>query len=42
MMGIQGFQASLNEPNPPPDLSPALQALWLDGRGDWHGAHTRI
>lgn len=23
----------------PEELSPALQALWLDGQGDWDGAH---
>ena len=25
---------------PPADLSRALQALWLEARGDWAGAHT--
>ncbi|MCO6415499.1 hypothetical protein JYK14_04815 [Siccirubricoccus sp. KC 17139] len=24
---------------PPPGLSPALQALWWDAKGDWHAAH---
>ena len=26
---------------PPPGLGPALEALWLDWRGDWEGAHAR-
>jgi hypothetical protein len=33
------FRASLSDPAPPADLTPALQALWADGRGDWDGAH---
>lgn len=33
------FQQSLTSPTPPPDLGPALLALWHDGRGDWHRAH---
>jgi hypothetical protein len=24
---------------PPPDLTPVLRALWLDGGGDWDAAH---
>jgi hypothetical protein len=27
---------------PPADLSPALQALWHDARGDWHRAHECV
>lgn len=26
----------------PPDLPPALRALWQQGRGDWHGAHATV
>jgi hypothetical protein len=33
------FRASLSDPAPPADLTPALRALWADGRGDWDGAH---
>jgi hypothetical protein len=33
------FRASLSQATPPPDLTPALRALWTDGRGDWDGAH---
>ncbi|MFP4181754.1 hypothetical protein [Thiohalospira sp.] len=25
-----------------PELSPALRALWQQGRGDWHGAHATV
>ena len=27
---------------PPSGLTPALEALWLDGRGDWAAAHDRL
>ena len=26
----------------PAGLTPALQALWLDAKGDWDGAHEKI
>jgi hypothetical protein len=29
----------LDSPTPPDGLSPALLALWHDGRGDWERAH---
>lgn len=38
-MQLHDFQASLRQPTPPPDLSPALQALWYAANGDWHRAH---
>ena len=41
-MNVHCFHESLTEATPPPDLSPALHALWLDGTGDWQGAHTRV
>ncbi len=34
------FRASLSFTHPPADLSPALEALWHDGRGDWDKAHA--
>ena len=40
-MNYDDFQRSLTEATPPRDLSPALHALWLDGTGDWPGAHAR-
>src|SRR5262245_46236897 len=36
---IDEFRASLSGAAPPAGLSPALRALWTDGRGDWDGAH---
>jgi hypothetical protein len=38
-MDIEAFRASLNAAEPPPRLSDALRALWLDARGNWDGAH---
>jgi hypothetical protein len=37
-MDLAAFRASFGLASPP-DLSPALRALWLDARGDWDGAH---
>jgi hypothetical protein len=28
-------------PRPPAGCGPALEALWLDARGDWEGAHAK-
>ena len=39
-MTLTEFKTSLTDDAPPPELPPALQALWRDGRGDWDGAHT--
>ena len=33
------FKDSLNEPEPPPSYSLALQALWWEAKGDWGRAH---
>jgi hypothetical protein len=38
-MNVDDLRASLTEAHPPPALSPLLRALWLDGHGDWKGAH---
>lgn len=38
-MTLAEFRACLAQPEPPPGLSPALAALWRDGKGDWDGAH---
>ena len=38
-MNYEDFKKSLEDKNPPSDLSPLLKALWHDGRGDWHSAH---
>ena len=39
-MTFERFEHSLEQEQPPADLSPALQALWHDRRGDWDAAHT--
>jgi len=38
---LQDFRESTSEAQPPAGLSPALQALWWDVKGDWHKAHER-
>ena len=38
-MTLGEFKATLSAPAPPSGLSPALAALWHDGRGDWDAAH---
>ena len=37
---LQAFRASLSADAPPAGLSPALQALWQQAKGDWHAAHA--
>lgn len=38
-MQLAEFQASLEHTTPPAGLSPALEALWYAGKGDWARAH---
>jgi hypothetical protein len=38
-MTVDEFRAMLSRATEP-DLSPALRALWHDGRGDWEAAHA--
>jgi hypothetical protein len=38
-MNLAEFQLSQNQSTPPSHLSPALQALWFDAKGDWDKAH---
>ncbi|WQP02641.1 hypothetical protein U8C39_03950 (plasmid) [Sinorhizobium meliloti] len=40
-LDLHAFRDSLAEPQPPVGLSPALEALWWDGKGDWNKAHER-
>jgi len=39
-MTLQEFKASLQQDTLPTDLSPALQALWQAGKGDWNASHV--
>jgi hypothetical protein len=38
-MNLADFRASLSAAEPPPALSQALRALWLDAQGNWSAAH---
>jgi hypothetical protein len=38
-MDLQAFRDSTAKSQPPAGLSPALQALWWDAKGDWDKAH---
>jgi len=38
-MNFAAFRESLADPAPPVGLSPALEALWHDARGDFDRAH---
>lgn len=38
-MTLSDFQASLAQAAPPAGSSPALQALWYAGKGEWERAH---
>jgi hypothetical protein len=36
---LAAFKESLKRETPPAGLTPALQALWWDAKGDWDKAH---
>lgn len=38
-MTLHEFERTLQSDTPPTSLSPALLALWHDGKGDWQAAH---
>jgi hypothetical protein len=38
-MNLQSFHASVHDAAPASSLSPPLQALWWDAKGDWGKAH---
>ena len=38
-MNIGEFRESLRSATPPAGLSPALEGLWWDAKGDWTKAH---
>ena len=41
-MTVQQFELSLEQDAPPLSLSPAVEALWWDAKGDWTRAHALI
>ena len=38
-MQFDAFKSSLAGAAPPASVSPAVQALWWQAKGDWHKAH---
>jgi hypothetical protein len=38
-MNLQEFKASLSGDTPPVGVSPLLQALWQEAKGNWEAAH---
>jgi hypothetical protein len=38
-MTLAEFKTSLTAANPPAGISKELEALWYDGRDDWHQSH---
>lgn len=41
-MNFEQFEQSLQKQHVPAELTNALQALWLDAKGDWAVAHEKI
>lgn len=41
-MNAAQFKKSLANAKPPAGLSPALEALWSDAKGDWKRAHDLV
>ncbi|MGD2075509.1 MAG: hypothetical protein PVI91_13865 [Gammaproteobacteria bacterium] len=41
-MELDDFEASLSKDSPPPGLTPVLQALWYEARGDWDRGHRIV
>lgn len=41
-MTYDEFRGSLKNASAPDRIGPALQAMWLDARGDWEAAHRLV
>jgi hypothetical protein len=41
-MNLIDFKSTLSQATPPAGLSAPLQALWLDGKEDWHASHDAL
>jgi hypothetical protein len=39
-MTFEEFRRTLRQSSAPSELSPALRALWEDGKGNWNAAHA--
>ena len=38
-LNFEMYKNSLDQLEPPEELTPMLKALWFDGKGDWDQAH---
>jgi hypothetical protein len=41
-MTAEQMRATLNQDQPPPQLTPPLAALWWDAKGEWARAHGLV
>lgn len=41
-MDIDIFKNSLNQKNPPEEITDPLKALWIEANGDWDTAHRIV
>jgi hypothetical protein len=41
-MTLAEFKRSVSKTKPPPDLEPALAALWWEAKGNWERAHALV
>ena len=41
-MDLKAFRSTLADNSPPPELSPALSALWHEAKDDWQRAHNIV
>lgn len=39
-MTLDEFKSSLSGEKPPADIGQLLEAMWYEGKGDWHTAHN--
>jgi hypothetical protein len=42
MTSLPDFKQSLSGSSPPLEVSPYLQSMWYDAKGDWNKAHSII
>ena len=42
MGSLEQFKQSLRGSSPPAEVSPYLQSMWYDAKGDWNKAHSII
>jgi hypothetical protein len=41
-MNLESFKSTITSIQPPKNLSPYLESLWYDAKGDWDKAHLII